>query len=73
MENKQTAVDWLVNVVQSCIAPNFIPKEIIEQAKEIEEQQKIMDYEMGYINGGNQKNITGEQYIKETYEGNKWQ
>ncbi len=33
---KQTPVEWLVNVVQSCIAPNFIPKEIVEQAKELE-------------------------------------
>ena len=33
---KQTAVEWLVNVVQSCIAPNYIPKEIIKQAKEME-------------------------------------
>ena len=36
---KQTAVEWLVNVVQSCIAPNFIPKEIVKQAKEMEKQQ----------------------------------
>ena len=36
---KQTAVDWLVNVVQSCIAPNYIPKEIIKQAKEMEKEQ----------------------------------
>jgi hypothetical protein len=36
---KQTAVEWLVNVVQSCIAPNFIPKEIVEQAKEMEKEQ----------------------------------
>jgi hypothetical protein len=33
---KQTAVEWLVNVVQSCIAPDYIPKEIVEQAKEME-------------------------------------
>ena len=33
---KQTAVEWLVNVVQSCIAPDYIPKEIAEQAKEME-------------------------------------
>jgi hypothetical protein len=39
MENKKTAVEWLVNVVQSCIAPDYIPKEIIEQAKEMEKQQ----------------------------------
>jgi hypothetical protein len=36
---KQSAVEWLVNIVQSCIAPNFIPKEIVEQAKEMEKQQ----------------------------------
>jgi hypothetical protein len=56
MENKQTAVEWLVNVVQSCIAPNFIPKEIIAQAKEMEKQQmidfhiEVMKY--GLINEG---------------------
>jgi len=37
---KQSAVEWLVNVVQSCIAPNFIPKEIVEQAKEMEKEQQ---------------------------------
>jgi hypothetical protein len=37
--SKQTPVDWLVNVVQSCIAPNYIPKEIIEQALQMEREQ----------------------------------
>ena len=37
---KQSAVQWLVNVVQSCIAPNYIPKEIVEQAREMEKQQQ---------------------------------
>jgi hypothetical protein len=37
----QTAVEWLVNVVQSCIAPNYIPKEIIKQALEMEKEQFI--------------------------------
>jgi hypothetical protein len=36
---KQTAVEWLVYVVQSNIAPNYIPKEIVEQAKEMEKEQ----------------------------------
>ena len=35
-----TAVEWLVYVVQSNIAPNYIPKEIVEQAKEMEKQQQ---------------------------------
>ncbi len=46
----QTAVDWLVNVVQSCIAPNFIPKEIIEEAKEMEKQQMKEKYIKGIEN-----------------------
>lgn len=33
------AVEWLVNVVQSCIAPDYIPTKIIEQAKEMERQE----------------------------------
>jgi hypothetical protein len=41
-----TAVEWLVNVVQSCIAPNFIPKEIVEQAKEMEKQQSYSEEEV---------------------------
>lgn len=45
---KQTAVEWLVNVVQSCIAPDYIPKEIIEQAKEMEKQQIIDAWNDGY-------------------------
>ena len=46
---KQTAVEWLVNVVQSCIAPDYIPKEIIEQAKEMEKEQ-IIDFGQEIIN-----------------------
>jgi len=38
---KQTAVEWLVYVVQSNIAPNYIPKEIVEKAKEMEKEQMI--------------------------------
>lgn len=45
---KQTAVEWLVNVVQSCIAPDYIPKEIIEQAKAMEKEQ-IIDFVLNYL------------------------
>ena len=48
----QTAVEWLVNVVQSCIAPDYIPKEIIEQAKEMEKQQIIDAHISGYDSSG---------------------
>jgi tRNA threonylcarbamoyladenosine modification (KEOPS) complex Cgi121 subunit len=35
-----TSIEWLVNVVQSCIAPNYIPKEIIEKAKEMHKAEQ---------------------------------
>ena len=35
-----TSIEWLVNVVQSCIAPNYIPKEIIDQAKEMHKTEQ---------------------------------
>jgi hypothetical protein len=60
--SKQTAVEWLVNVVQSCIAPNFIPKEIVEQAKEMEKEQIIESYDQGDI-----QLVNAEQYFNETY------
>jgi hypothetical protein len=47
--SKQTAVEWLVNVVQSCIAPNFIPKEIVEQAKEMEKEKIEGAYNDGWM------------------------
>ncbi len=40
-EKQQTAVKWLVNVVNSCIAPDYIPKEIVNQAKEMEKEQEL--------------------------------
>ena len=43
---KQTAVEWLVYVVQSNIAPNYIPKEIIKQAKEMEKKQGYSEEEV---------------------------
>jgi hypothetical protein len=42
-----TTVEWLVYVVQSNIAPNYIPKEIVEQAKEMEKQQIENAYKKG--------------------------
>lgn len=69
---KQSSVEWLVNVVQSCIAPDYIPKEIVEQAKEMEKQQIIdacNQEEFEDIDGyGIHETISkGEQYYKETF------
>ena len=64
---KQTAVEWLVNVVQSCIAPDYIPKEIVEQAKEMEKQQ-IKDANIVGVNCGLYGYRNAEQYFNKTYK-----
>jgi hypothetical protein len=63
---QQTAVEWLVYVVQSNIAPNYIPKEIVEQAKEMEEQQMFE-----FWNGGidcTEGGVCFDQYYNETFK-----
>tara|TARA_R110000868_G_scaffold87158_1_gene243978 strand:+ start:958 stop:1269 length:312 start_codon:yes stop_codon:yes gene_type:complete len=69
---KQSAVEYLVNVVQSCIAPDYIPKEIIQQAKEMEKQQIEQAFADGvddeyewHIN--NQPRTNAEDYYNETF------
>ena len=62
---KQTAVEWLVYVVQSNIAPNYIPKEIVQQAKEMEKQQIIDAYETG---DKYKTEISGEKYYNEQFK-----
>jgi RNA polymerase-interacting CarD/CdnL/TRCF family regulator len=74
MSNKKhTAVDWLENrLIESGIS--FLSEEIefINQAKEMEKQQKIDAYNQGRHNGqvnwGVGNDITAEQYYKENYE-----
>lgn len=60
---KQTAVEWLVYVVQSNIAPNYIPKEIIKQAKEMEKEQITMAHMCG---GYGEKEA--EEYFSKTFK-----
>ena len=64
---KQTAVEWLVYVVQSNIAPNYIPKEIVKQAKEMEKQQ-IIEAFIGYDSDTEDNLEVAEQYYKETFK-----
>jgi len=51
MEKNLTAVEWLVYVVQSNIAPNYIPKEIVEQAREMEKEHIINAWNNAYDKG----------------------
>jgi hypothetical protein len=63
---EKTAVEWLVYVVQSNIAPNYIPKEIVEQAKEMEKQQIVDAFDGFPLSTRNSQN--GEEYYNETYK-----
>jgi hypothetical protein len=63
---KQTAVEWLVYVVQSNIAPNYIPKEIVEQAKEMEKEQIEKAFDDGYAKSGITHNA--QEYYEETFK-----
>jgi len=66
MEKKQTAVEYLVNVVNSCIAPDYIPKEIIQQAKQMEKEQIGKFYNHGQwttVHGD-----TFEDYYNKTFK-----
>jgi len=74
MENKQTAIDYIVNVVNSCIAPDYIPDEIIKQAKQMEKEQiikSIIDTIVGsndiYDKEYPEVRRCAEQYYNETY------
>jgi len=76
---KQTAVEWLESEM---LKPNLSMKDIFNQAKEMDKQQKIEAYNQGYRDAENDaSNIplsigdiedysNAEQYHKETYEDN---
>ena len=68
MENKkQTAVDWLENrLIESGISLLSEEIEFIQQAKEMDKQQKIDAYNQGEFNQG--CNGSAEDYYRETYE-----
>ena len=70
MENKKlSSVEWLEQELKKIPFVNVL--EVFEQAKDMEKEQRIIDYEMGYFNGLNKKNISSEEYFNETYGGNK--
>ena len=71
MNTKQTAVEWIVNVVNSCIAPDYIPKEIIDQAKEMEKEQIEEAFKHGNLPTFLGNVLTAEQYYEKTYGGDK--
>lgn len=67
MSNNQSSVEWLVNVVQSCIAPDYIPIEIVKQAKEMHKEEIIHSYRCGAAEVGMIAVNKPKQYYKETF------
>ena len=65
---QQTAVEWLVDQVEDFIG--LIPIDIIQQAKEMFQQQieKAHGEDRSYLqDDGSWKTINGEQYYTQTY------
>jgi len=67
MENKQTAVDWLINKVEEHFC--LLPVDLIEQAKAMEKEQSIKDYKAGAVGELWELNIneSAESYYNKTY------
>lgn len=64
MENKQTAVDWLMMQLPVFIRVDLYEKELYQQAKVIEEYQISNGYFQGLIDG---MNNSPKEYYNETY------
>ena len=65
MENKQTAVEWLVEKIQHA-NPSFKFDALIRQAKQMEKEQIIDAYDKGEFNQG--CNEDAEEYYNENYK-----
>jgi hypothetical protein len=65
---KQTVVEWLVENLHLHNDVYFVTKDkrkIIEQAKEMEEEQRIMDYNAGHTDGLCNHINDADNYINE--------
>jgi hypothetical protein len=65
---KQTAVEWFADRIKSDKIFNF--QNVLNQAKEMEEEQIKDSYCDGRLSVINKKIISAEQYYNETYESN---
>ena len=68
----KTAVEYLM---EEMLSNGYITQENIERsywlvhkAKEMEKEQTMQDYSVGYSNGQVDSNRTAEQYYNETYK-----
>ena len=71
---KQTAVEWLVEQVNSdCLNSTFIREDLFNQAKEIEKEQMkdaFVECWKSNVPDGVECKLDAEQYYNETYESN---
>lgn len=65
--NKQTAVEWLVSQLNKQGFAQVVTDEEIKQAKEMEKQQIMDDFNNGVNDECLGKNTTAEQYYNEEY------
>lgn len=64
--SKQTAVDWLIQILSGPLIT--IPKDIKEKAKEMEKEQIIEARQDGLDNGFSNGSWDSNLYYKENYE-----
>jgi len=64
MENKQTAVEWLINEIRLQISRSEKLDYLLNKAKEMEKEQIINSYNDGFLN---YQICNSKQYYKQTY------
>ena len=68
MENKQTAVEWLIDNIHLIPRFDLSDQEIIEKAKEMERSEIFTAYETGWVNGDLKKAPRfGSEYYDQKY------
>ena len=66
-EKKQTAVEWLAEILNNKAQLSEFEKGVIEQAKEMEREQIIDAYSEGDVNGIMNNEMRAKQYYNETF------
>ena len=70
---QQTAVEWLIRNVNENIPPMYIPKQVVEQAKQMEKEQIEKAFSDGQetpINHPTLPHYSANEYYNEQYESN---
>ena len=77
-DKQQTAVEWLVEQMRlrrdEGLSLSFYDLEMFaKKAKQMEKEQTMEDYSVGYSNGQVDSNRTAEQYYNETFNGKSYE